>query len=565
MKKKTVPITPAVIITIVVLSVILAIVLTGAAYIFFIKGADTIYDDMDRSITGALLRGTDEDAMRSIALKTYEVIAPMDDPKAVYEQNPDAYLEAFRPIQESEEYQKCWRELNYMREGTCATAVSFVIVMPEKNYVVYILDASTQNVFPCGTIYSMDTTGYSKDHANTEFIAYVSNSETYGSVLTDGIRCCTLDRPEINTYLVADIPVAEVLDSSKRFVKHTVPMAVAVTALLCFLISLLLKKEVLRPLKTITDTTRRFVEDYDRDRNSETNVFDSISGGHIQELQNLCSSLQSMESDINRYIRNTEEMTAVETKLATELKLAKEIQADFLPSIFPAFPDRDEFDIYASMDPAREIGGDFYDFFLADHDHLVMLIADVAGKGIPAALFMMTSKIILNNYAANTTTCSKILERVNNIIYENNKNDMFVTVWLGILDLRTGSLQCSSAGHEYPILKSGSGSFEIIHDPHGVALGVIPDRKYEDYELTLCTDDVLFVYTDGLPEATDPQFQRFGMQRIVDTLNRYPDADPEHLLKNMSSTVNDFVKDGEQFDDLTMLAIKAKDIPKRKQ
>ena len=245
-------------------------------------------------------------------------------------------------------------------------------------------------------------------------------------------------------------------------------------------------------------------------------------------------------------------------RIESELNLASAIQADMLPNIFPPFPGRSEFDLYASMNPAKEVGGDFYDFFLVDDDHLCMVMADVSGKGVPAALFMMASKIILANNAMMGKSPAQILTDTNAAICSNNREEMFVTVWLGILEISTGKLTAANAGHEYPVLKHGNGQFELYKDKHGFVIGGMDGVKYQEYELTLEPGSKLFLYTDGVPEATDAQTNLFGADRMLEALNKDPAAPPEQVLKNVRASVDEFVKDAEQFDDLTMLCLEYK-------
>ena len=240
----------------------------------------------------------------------------------------------------------------------------------------------------------------------------------------------------------------------------------------------------------------------------------------------------------------------------TELNMATEIQTSMLPSLFPAFPERPEFDIYATMDPAKEVGGDFYDFFMIDGDHLAMVIADVSGKGVPAALFMMSSKIFINDHATMGGTPAEILERVNKLVCANNDAQMFVTVWLGILEISTGKLTTSSAGHEYPMINV-NGKYEILKDKHGMAVGAMDLAKYKNTEIQLKKGDSIFVYTDGVAEATDANNQLFGTERTVDALNSVPaGASQKEVLAGVRAAVDAFVKDAPQFDDLTMLGLK---------
>lgn len=251
------------------------------------------------------------------------------------------------------------------------------------------------------------------------------------------------------------------------------------------------------------------------------------------------------------------EMQQMESsRMETELTMASSIQTDMLPNIYPAFPERPEFDIYAKMDPAKEVGGDFYDFFLVDDDHLCIIVADVSGKGVPAALFMMASMIILSNNAKMGKTPAQILTDTNDSICSNNREDMFVTVWLGILEISTGKLTASNAGHDFPAIKSPEGLFEYRKDKHGFVIGGMEGMRYPEFEIQMDPGSKLFLYTDGVPEATDSNNEMFGAERTLEALNGNPNADPETILINVRRSVDDFVQEAEQFDDLTMLCMK---------
>ena len=237
-----------------------------------------------------------------------------------------------------------------------------------------------------------------------------------------------------------------------------------------------------------------------------------------------------------------------------ELGIATGIQQAMLPRIFPPFPDKKEFDIYAIMHPAKEVGGDFYDFFLIDESHLGLVIADVSDKGVPAALFMMASKIMVQNYAMMGYSPKEVLTRVNRQICSNQQEEMFVTVWFGVLDLKTGLLTATNGGHEKPILKKPSGDFEVINDKHNLVVGYYADAPYTEYQLQLEKGSKLFVYTDGIPESRDAHGQ-FGMERAVAALNRFEDLAPEEICKGMLSEVKAFMGASDQFDDITMLCV----------
>ncbi len=250
--------------------------------------------------------------------------------------------------------------------------------------------------------------------------------------------------------------------------------------------------------------------------------------------------------------------SAARQRIETELNVATQIQSDMLPRIFPAFPERREFDIYASMTPAKEVGGDFYDFFLVDEDHLAMVIADVSGKGVPAALFMVIAKTLLKNAVQMGSSPRQALEKVNNQLCENNEAEMFVTVWLGVYEISTGHLTAANAGHEYPAIRRAGGRFELFKEPHGFVLAGMENARYREYELEIGVGDTLFLYTDGVTEATDGANTLYGTDRMLAALNRNCELDPERLLHEVKADLDGFVGAAPQFDDITMLSLQRK-------
>ena len=245
-------------------------------------------------------------------------------------------------------------------------------------------------------------------------------------------------------------------------------------------------------------------------------------------------------------------------RIETELNVATQIQADMLPSIFPAFPERPEFDIYASMTPAKEVGGDFYDFFLVDDDHLAMVIADVSGKGVPAALFMVIAKTLLKNAVQAGLSPKDALEKVNNQLCENNEAEMFVTVWLGLYQISTGRLTAANAGHEYPAIRRANGQFELLKDRHGFVVAGMENARYREYELEIGVGDTLFVYTDGVAEASNGANILYGTDRMLAALNQDCTSGPEGLLRQVKADIDCFVGAAPQFDDITMLSLQRK-------
>jgi sigma-B regulation protein RsbU (phosphoserine phosphatase) len=330
----------------------------------------------------------------------------------------------------------------------------------------------------------------------------------------------------------------------------TVVMLIAV-ALLMLGGAVVVGSRIVKPLNMISQRISELSED-----NLEFRMEDDYRTG--DEVEKLAESFAAMSHKTIEYMDRIVKVTAEKERLGTELALATQIQASMLPHIFPAFPERSEFEIFASMDPAKEVGGDFYDYFLIDDDHLGLVIADVSGKGVPAALFMMASKIMLQSVAMMGLSPAQILSRTNDSVCSNNEAHMFVTVWLGILEISSGKLTAANAGHEYPVLKMPGSAFGLYKEKHGFVVGGKQGIRYREYEILMEPGSKLFVYTDGVPEATNADNELFGTERMVEALNVEPDAAPEDVLKHVRQAVDDFVKNAEQFDDLTMLCIEYK-------
>jgi serine phosphatase RsbU (regulator of sigma subunit) len=242
-------------------------------------------------------------------------------------------------------------------------------------------------------------------------------------------------------------------------------------------------------------------------------------------------------------------------KTEAELSIASNIQRDMLPCIFPAFPDRKEFDVFATMEPAKEVGGDFYDFFLVDDTHLGVVIADVSGKGVPAALFMVIAKTLIKNQTQPGIPLGDVFSRVNEQLCENNGENMFVTAFMGVLDLNTGSFEYVNAGHNPPLIKRANGDFAYMKLRPGFILAGMEGIRYRSEKLELDEGDRLYLYTDGVTEATDNYENLFGDDRLRETLDRGKLLPLQELLPYIKSGIDAFVGSAEQFDDITMLAL----------
>ena len=347
-----------------------------------------------------------------------------------------------------------------------------------------------------------------------------------------------------------EIPMATLQKALGDYVSHSVLSMLVVTVLCLAVYVHILYRSIIAPINLIAGEASSFV----KEENQVSTELEKIRTG--DEIQTLSETLLKMERDINHYIDNLTKVTAEKERIGAELNVATQIQADMLPRIFPAFPGRQEFDIFATMNPAKEVGGDFYDFFLTDSDHLALVVADVSGKGIPAALFMVISKTLIKNQAQMGDSPAQILQAVNDQLCENNEAEMFVTVWLGILEISTGKLTAVNAGHEYPIMKKDGGVFEMLDDPHGFVMGVMPGMQYQEYEIWMHKGDSIYVYSDGAPDAVNAEEEQFERERLLASLNRVPGASPSELLGQVKGDIDRFVGEAAQFDDITMLCMR---------
>ena len=472
----------------------------------------------------------------------------------------DAYHDCFGKITESGDYQTLYKVLHDFSVLNDVDDVYYAVYDRDTSALIYIVDPDTRNRYIKGP-------GDWEKVDNKELNIFLGWDGTgiphYSYIGGQDPWVCTVGVPvgdESNGtrgYILADFTLNEMTHDMLAFLIRYIFATIAVTAFMGFIITRLMERTTVRPINAIAKAAQSYVEDR-RSGNTRMEHFSSLPIRTGDEVEHLNRVMAQMEKDLSVYMEDLTRVTKKEERVRTELDMASKIQKGALPDIFPAFPDRQEFDLYASMEPAKEIGGDFYDFFLIDDDHLCLVIADVSGKGVPAALFMMASKIILADNAIMGKSPSEILYDANNAICKNNKLEMFVTVWVGILEISTGKLSAANAGHEYPALKRGDGGFSVFKDRHGFVLGGMEGMKYKEYEIQLSPGDKLFVYTDGVPEANDPDGNMFEVKRMIDALNEDPDASPAQILGAVRGEISKFVREAEQFDDLTMLCLEYK-------
>lgn len=421
------------------------------------------------------------------------------------------------------------------------------------NRAIAIMDTDTENPMGFRETFNVSSEADISD-IDKGVPAFISDEEGVGWMCSVFVPIKD-SKGETVALVGADMSMDDVMYQRHEYLFGVCVAIVLVAALAGVIMVIMITKLVVNPINAVAAATTNFVS-FHRDGNEESDDDSPIAKLNIRtndEIGNLADSVKIMEKEIHQYISDLTSVTAEKERIGAELNVATQIQADMLPRIFPAFPEYSEFDIYATMSPAKEVGGDFYDYFMVDDNHLVMVMADVSGKGVPAALFMVIAKTLIKNTAQTVKSPKDILEKVNNELCENNEAEMFVTTWLGIVELSTGILRAANAGHEYPVIKRANGDFELYKDKHGFVLAGMEMTKYQEYEIRLQENDMLYLYTDGVPEATNGSNELYGTDRMLAVLNRNKNESLVTLLGEVRKDIDSFVGDAPQFDDITMM------------
>ncbi len=446
-----------------------------------------------------------------------------------------------------------WQDVfNHVKEHTTGLSYLYVFV-PKEEYFIYVIDAyargDDQNkIAKPGDIYSYGETEYDylipdiKDKKPSTGIIY---GEDRGFGESISAWAPVLDsKGNVAAVVEADYE----LESLQRKVHHYMLAEVlflSLAMLLCFLIMLgIIKRGVTNPLARLS----AYMNSYE---NGNSGNMDFIYNRE-DEIKQLTISFESLIDRINHYIEWIEKASAERERTIAEMGVAAHIQANMLPN---KPPNRKEIDLIASMTPAKEVGGDFYDFFFVDDSRLTMVIADVSGKGVPAALFMVIAKTLIKNHAMNSESPAEVFTNVNTQLCENNKEDMFVTAWLGMLDVGSGSLVFVNAGHNPPLLTGDDGTFEFMRSEAGLVLAGAEGMRYRQQEVKLREGDKLFLYTDGVTEAMNERQQFFGEMRLKDVINENKDFTVSQILSAVRNEIDLFVGKEQQFDDITMLCM----------
>ena len=431
----------------------------------------------------------------------------------------------------------------------------YYICVPREENIIYIWDATTaQESSPQGYVedYFSDM---DKENINLAFSREPAENIT---TIVDPDHWGYLLSAYSPIYNSSGDPVALVgvdlslEDMVGRFVVYL--ELILITILIVTVISILflyrvVKRIVVKPIQKLNEATKSIMGELSGSARFDLQI-------HTRdEMEELADSFRKMDDDIHEYLEQLTTVTADKERIHAELNIAKQIQTGILPNSFPAFPDRNDFDIYAALFPGEKIGGNFFDFFLIDSDHLAMLVGDVAGDGVPAALYMVIVATLIKDRAAQGFTPAEVLQSVSEQMLSNNM-DLFSFVWFAVLELSTGKGIAVNAGHDHPILRRAGKKFELLEYRHDPPVGAAEGVRFRDHGFQLQPGDSLFIYSDGIRESSNEKSELFGRQRILEALNREPDATPSVLIQTVKQSIDRFTGNQRQADDLTMLSLK---------
>ena len=461
-----------------------------------------------------------------------------------------------------EEWTETDRELNVLTR-TAALAYIYVIV-PDENFEsrMYIYDTVHPEVvngkaYPLGQISSLKN--YNEEYINRlkDVMLHGKDDSRFVYNKTGGHVTTSVPVKDSSGKMVGILsivkPMSEVDALKAKYLRTTSIFSAILTVLFITVYIILLHKMLTKPLYLLTKETESFV----RHGGELSGRLKKVRGR--SEIAILARAVEQMSVDMHQYINELTHTTAEKERLSAELDVATQIQANMLPRVFPPYEDHPEIVLFASMAPAKEVGGDFYDFFMIDDDHFAVVVGDVSGKGVPAALFMVVAKTLLKNVGLQERSPARIFEQVNEQLCEGNDAGLFVTCWMGILTLSTGELLFANAGHTSPVVYHG-GKVEYLTVKPNLILAGMQGMKYKDHQFSMNPGDRIFIYTDGVTEATNAKNELYGEERLLASITNKQHLSPREMLAEVRSDVDRFVGDAPQFDDITMLelALKAK-------
>ena len=467
--------------------------------------------------------------------------------------------------EDSEVYSHVESMLNTLKKDGDMTYLSLVI--PDEDSVTFYIDTcvpeigdNPANKLTYGTeVLYTDAAYDEKDLQKYYYVwnLYAENRGTDKPIVTDNsygynytaVSPILDEQGEAIAEIQYILDMQAVRDHLSSFLYKMLGISCTIICVALLLYMMLMKWMVLTPIEKLS----RFTTEILKSGNFKKQ---EIVISTKDEIEDLGISFNAMLKKLEDYIGNLTAVTAEKERIGTELNVATHIQSSMLPCIFPAFPDRNELDIYATMTPAKEVGGDFYDFFMVDERHIAIVMADVSGKGVPAALFMVIGKTLIKDHTQPGRDLGEVFTEVNHILCESNDNGMFITAFEGVLDLVTGEFRYVNAGHEKPFIYHESEGYEAYKVRSGFVLAGMENIRYKEQIIQLHIGDKVFLYTDGVTEAMNKEHQLYGMDRLHHILNQQcQTCSPEKILELVKADIDAFVGDNDQFDDITMLCL----------
>ena len=513
------------------------------------------YNEEAQHLMGYTLSMLDMEYVEKIYTATREIYEALPE-----EIRQDPYTDEFRQRFQGlmdEDYHAARKVLENCRVESENRNVALIMTDPARSAYIFVIDGDVEEwIYLPGQWIEADLSKIDKT-MQSSWNLMMTREKEYGWIGTDYAPIMGADGKLLG-YISIDLDMNDFFSRIFHTLMFLIPGAIIVILFVAYEAARLMVRHILSHLTELAGAAREYTA-RDKVNNPEeaTAYFSRLDIRTRDELEELWQSMTDMEQDMNGTMHRLRAVTAEQEHMEAELSIAARIQEGMLPRQFPAFPDRTEFDIFASMTPAKEVGGDLYDFFLIDEDHLAMLIADVSGKGISAALFMVSAKTLLQNQTIlSEGNVVEICEKVNRRLSEQNEAMLFVTVWLGVMTISTGEIAYVNAGHEYPAIYRNGRSFTVEKDVHSGPLAVSEKMKFRAGTVRLQPGDTIFCYTDGVTEATDIGETLFGTERLLQALNLHPDAGPKELNEIVLASIAEFVGEAPQFDDTTILCLK---------
>lgn len=552
------------VLAILALGFVLTITAVLVSYRVYSFTADNHYRALSGNVAATAASVVDGDQVRKYTDAVKEIYLKNPAPQFTDEQEKQDYFLQYRHLMD-EDYRELFYTLERIKSANRVLSLYIVYMDDASKTCVYIVDGdSSADACPIGTwdvIYEQNYKAMKTPEKG--FPAYITNTAEFGWLSSAGAAVLGEDGKAV-AHVMVDISMNDVIQDKLAYLLQLCLILLMTTIILIFLFIGAVHHAVVKPINTLALAAGAFVQHKEKMVDKGESVIQQLEIHTGDEVENLFHSIKQMEQDINCYIENLTAVTAEKERIETELSVAAQIQASMLPNRFPAFPQRSEFDIYATMTPAKEVGGDFYDFFLVDDDHLAVVIADVSGKGVPAALFMVIAKTLIKDHTQAGNSPEAVFTAVNRKLCESNERGMFVTAWMGVMQISTGQLRFVNAGHNPPLIRHGTNRWEYLKIRTGFVLAGIEDLRYQLGEIQLASGDGIYLYTDGVTEATNAADELFGEERLKAVLDRERGDTPESVLKAVEAELHIFVGEAPQFDDITMLGLRRKEVDNQK-